>query len=146
MSSAFASASSNISGYPTVVYQNESKAVSNAATSFSLTTPTPLGMTQSVAGMYLVAGYLNITTATSVSANVEITWTDENSGAHTTQIVATASDGAVPVVTALTTAGYRDFYKVCRAKNATTMTILTAGTFTTSVTDFGVMVVLLGAL
>lgn len=141
----------NAPSNPTPLQWNESSAainaaVTNAAKSFSITTPTLYGMQQSVAQFIQISGYVSITVATSVSINVQITWTDENNTTHTSQNVATSSDGAAASVTALSTTGWRDFFKTIRAKNATTLTIATAGTVTTTTYDFGVLFELKGSM
>ena|SRR5579859_4443548 len=146
MSSAYASTYSNTPGSPVVVFAQETLAIVNATKTYTTTTPSPQGMSQSVAGLYSIDGYVSLTAAGTASVNVEVTWTDENNTAHTTQIIATASDGAVPVITALTTTGWRDFRKTIRARNGTTLSVLVAGTVTAVTYDFGVMVTLFGNL
>jgi hypothetical protein len=136
-------------GIPAVVYQNELKNQSaNITTQCSISTPTPLGLTQTAGGLYLVVGYLCITTVGSGSMQVEITWTDCRTGgntAHTTQLLATQADGAAAATTARTATGYYDFCKIIRAADNTTLTLLTTGT-AASAFDFAVSVILLGNL
>lgn len=105
----------------------------NAAVANLLGTYTPKNT-----GMFKIGGYVNITVATSVSLNVEMSWTDYSGTAHASSVLPTQTIGAAPAVAALTSTGYYAFgpYEF-RAQANTTIILLTAGTFTTTTYDFG---------
>jgi hypothetical protein len=124
---------------PVTVGQSETLAIVNATKTVSITTPT-------VNALIDISGYISMTAAATASLNIQVTWTDENSTVHTTQNVATSSDGAVEVVTALTTTGFRSFHKTIRAKASTTLSVLVAGTVTSVTYDFGFVVTQMGTL